>query len=75
MANIKISDLQSLEAALTSGVSLNPSTDSVRDLTEEELKIRGGSKGEGKYGEYEEYEKKPEYEYEKKPYPYYFGSN
>jgi hypothetical protein len=87
MANIMISDLQSLEAALSNGVSLIPSINSMRDLTEEELKIRGGSKGKGEYGEYEEYEyeKKRKYKYEdkyeeksygyeKKPYPFYYGS-
>jgi hypothetical protein len=78
MANIKITNLQSAEAALILGSE--DLTNSIRDLSEEELKINGGSKGHGK-GEYEEkeyeYEKK-EYEYEKKPYysyekkPYYY---
>jgi hypothetical protein len=65
MANVELSSLQPAGAALFFGSE--DLTHSMRDLTEEELKIRGGSKGSSK-----SYSKKSYSSFKKKPYPYYY---
>jgi hypothetical protein len=67
MANIEISNLQPAGAALLFGSEGSASF--VRDLTEEELKIKGGSKGKS-YSK--SYSKKYSSSFKKKPYYSYY---